>query len=69
MPQSFSKFVGQPILAAAGFQPALEDCEEARMVRQSRLERRLRAKLPAPHLGQNAVLEKLCGITHSCVPR
>jgi hypothetical protein len=35
MPQSFlasaslAKFVGQPILAAAGFQPALEDSEAA----------------------------------------
>ena len=32
-------------------------------------ERRLRARLPAPHLGRNALLKKLCGITHSCVPR
>jgi hypothetical protein len=32
-----ANFVGQPILAAAGFQPALEDCEEARMARESRL--------------------------------
>ena len=32
-----AKFVGQPILAAAGFQPALEDSEAARMTRESRL--------------------------------
>ena len=32
-----ARLVGQPILAAAGFQPAPEGCEEARMVRESRL--------------------------------
>jgi hypothetical protein len=32
-----AKFVGQPILAAAGFQPALEGSEAARMTREGRL--------------------------------
>ena len=32
-----AKLVGQPILAAAGFQPALDDCEDARNGPRGRL--------------------------------
>jgi len=41
-------FVGQPILAAAAFQPALVEGQGSPIARKSRLERRLQARLPAP---------------------
>src|ERR1035438_3190284 len=41
--------VGQPILAAAGFQPAFAG-HESSLTAQAPPERRLQARLPAPHL-------------------
>jgi hypothetical protein len=54
MPHSFwqttssAQTVGQPILAAAGFQPALAEPEDSRMGLEKPAERRLRARSPAP---------------------
>jgi hypothetical protein len=67
-----AQIVGQPMVAAAGFQPALSECEHSQHRPKSRLlkwtpmsislvgrpgsgpvpplERRLRARLPAPQL-------------------
>jgi hypothetical protein len=44
--------VGQPILAAAGFQPALAEPEDSRIGLKKPPERRLRAGLPAPQFMQ-----------------
>jgi len=54
----FAQIVGQPILAAAGFQPAIEWCEGCRIVAKEPPKRRLRARLPAPQLRQNAAMRK-----------
>src|ERR1017187_8568590 len=49
MPGNSARIVGQPILAAAGFQPALPDTKVDRCPKEPP-ERRLRARLPAPQL-------------------
>ena len=48
--------VGQPILAAAGFQPAFAGRNSPRMARRSRLERRLQAEMPAPQRAQPGLI-------------
>lgn len=57
---SGQRFVRQPILVAAGFQPSLAASGDSRVTRRAP-EKRLQAKLPAPHQKRN--------FTASCIMR